>query len=180
MRDQLGSARSGVYLNNCTGASVTGGRYDLSAAANAAPVYVESCTGVRVTDATLLGTAAATNQDGVRATGTTGLSVRGVIASGVSRYGVYTTTTDRVIVAHCDMKDATSATKILVSGATTFIVQDNIEAVTSIPSTSYGSGSPEGAVTAPIGSTFQRLDGGAGTTLYVKESGTGNTGWVAK
>lgn len=43
-----------------------------------------------------------------------------------------------------------------------------------------GSGSPEGAVTAPVGSLFTRTDGGAGTTLYVKESGTGNTGWVAK
>lgn len=43
-----------------------------------------------------------------------------------------------------------------------------------------GTGTPEGNVTAPIGATFQRLDGGASTTFYVKESGTGNTGWVAK
>lgn len=43
-----------------------------------------------------------------------------------------------------------------------------------------GTGSPEGAVTAPVGSLFTRTDGGASTTLYVKESGTGNTGWVAK
>jgi hypothetical protein len=41
------------------------------------------------------------------------------------------------------------------------------------------SGTPEGAVTAPVGSLFLRTDGGTGTTLYVKESGTGNTGWVA-
>lgn len=41
-------------------------------------------------------------------------------------------------------------------------------------------GTPEGSVTAPVGSLFTRTDGGAGTTLYVKESGTGNTGWVAK
>lgn len=41
-----------------------------------------------------------------------------------------------------------------------------------------GSGTPEGAVTAPVGSLFLRTNGGAGTTLYVKESGTGNTGWV--
>lgn len=41
-------------------------------------------------------------------------------------------------------------------------------------------GSPEGAVTANVGSMFLRSDGGASTTLYVKESGTGNTGWVAK
>lgn len=43
-----------------------------------------------------------------------------------------------------------------------------------------GAGSPEGAVTAPIGSLYTRTDGGANTTLYVKESGAGNTGWVAK
>jgi hypothetical protein len=43
-----------------------------------------------------------------------------------------------------------------------------------------GSGTPEGAVTAPVGVMYQRTDGGAGTSLYIKESGTGNTGWVGK
>lgn len=43
-----------------------------------------------------------------------------------------------------------------------------------------GSGTPEGAVSATVGSLFMRTDGGTGTSLYVKESGTGNTGWVAK
>jgi hypothetical protein len=43
-----------------------------------------------------------------------------------------------------------------------------------------GAGTPEGAVTAPVGSLYTRTDGGALTTLYVKESGTGNTGWVGK
>lgn len=42
-----------------------------------------------------------------------------------------------------------------------------------------GNGSPETVVTANVGSLYSRLDGGAGTTLYVKESGTGNTGWAA-
>jgi hypothetical protein len=41
-------------------------------------------------------------------------------------------------------------------------------------------GSPEGVVTASVGSLYLRSNGGANTTLYVKESGTGNTGWVAK
>lgn len=41
-----------------------------------------------------------------------------------------------------------------------------------------GAGTPEGAVTAPVGSLYGRTDGGNGTTLYVKEVGTGNTGWV--
>jgi hypothetical protein len=43
-----------------------------------------------------------------------------------------------------------------------------------------GSGTPESAVTAPVGSMYSRTDGGAGTSLYVKESGSGNTGWVGK
>lgn len=43
-----------------------------------------------------------------------------------------------------------------------------------------GAGSPEGAVNAPVGSMWLRTDGGAGTTLYVKQSGTGNTGWAGK
>ena len=43
-----------------------------------------------------------------------------------------------------------------------------------------GAGSPEGVVAAPVGTIYLRTDGGTGTTLYVKESGTGNTGWVAK
>lgn len=42
------------------------------------------------------------------------------------------------------------------------------------------SGSPEGVVTARVGSECRRLDGGTGTTIYIKESGTGNTGWVGK
>ena len=42
-----------------------------------------------------------------------------------------------------------------------------------------GQGSPEGVISARVGTLYQRTDGGAGTTLYVKESGTGNTGWKA-
>lgn len=43
-----------------------------------------------------------------------------------------------------------------------------------------GYGSPESVITASVGSLYQRLDGGAITTLYVKTSGTGATGWTAK
>lgn len=42
-----------------------------------------------------------------------------------------------------------------------------------------GTGAPENVVTAPVGSIYLRTDGGENTTLYVKESGTGNTGWAA-
>lgn len=43
-----------------------------------------------------------------------------------------------------------------------------------------GSGSPEGVVTASVGSFYSRTDGGSGTSAYFKESGSGNTGWVAR
>lgn len=42
-----------------------------------------------------------------------------------------------------------------------------------------GAGTPEASITADVGSLYIRNDGGAGTTLYTKESGVGNTGWVA-
>jgi len=44
----------------------------------------------------------------------------------------------------------------------------------------WGYGSPESVIVAGVGSLYLRKDGGASTTLYVKESGTGATGWVAK
>jgi hypothetical protein len=43
----------------------------------------------------------------------------------------------------------------------------------------WGSGSPEGVATANVGSVYFRTDGASGTTLYTKESGTGNAGWAA-
>lgn len=43
-----------------------------------------------------------------------------------------------------------------------------------------GTGSPEGVVTAGAGSIYLRADGGAGTSLYVKQTAAGNTGWAAK
>lgn len=43
-----------------------------------------------------------------------------------------------------------------------------------------GSGSPNSVVTAPPGWIYLNSAGGAAATIWVKESGTGNTGWVAK
>jgi hypothetical protein len=41
-----------------------------------------------------------------------------------------------------------------------------------------GRGSPEGVATAPPGSDYRNLDGGAGATLWVKRSGSAAIGWV--
>lgn len=68
----------------------------------------------------------------------------------------------------------------LQSGGKLAWSQDTTSYGTTGPTLSSGSGSPEGVVTANVGSVYLRTNGGASTTFYVKESGTGNTGWVAK
>lgn len=43
-----------------------------------------------------------------------------------------------------------------------------------------GNGSPAGSIVADVGTLYRRLDGGASTTLYIKESGSGTSaGWRA-
>jgi hypothetical protein len=42
-----------------------------------------------------------------------------------------------------------------------------------------GHGSPQGVVTAPPGSDYRNLDGGAAQTFWVKQTGTDSHGWVA-
>lgn len=56
-------------------------------------------------------------------------------------------------------------------------IDENTDSTRSIR---FGTGTPEAVVSAGIGSVFLRTDGAASTTLYIKESGTGNTGWIAK
>lgn len=81
---------------------------------------------------------------------------------------------------------ATGVTNVQVSnpnygsGITDQLVPNgNLNAFTSL--VLYGTGSPEGVYDGPIGSLYRRVDGGAGTSLYVKEVGAGNnTGWVGK
>jgi len=57
---------------------------------------------------------------------------------------------------------------------------ESISSTLSFVTDGAAAGTPEGKVTAPVGSTWRRTDGGAGTCFYVKESGSGATGWVAK
>lgn len=43
-----------------------------------------------------------------------------------------------------------------------------------------GHGNPEGSITAVVGSLYLRDDVSATGALYVKQTGTGNTGWSLK
>ncbi|OMC69734.1 hypothetical protein BK121_14000 [Paenibacillus odorifer] len=49
-----------------------------------------------------------------------------------------------------------------------------------LPAVFIVEGSPEGVVTAPVGSLAMRTDGTTQATLYVKESGSAASGWKAK
>lgn len=68
----------------------------------------------------------------------------------------------------------------LANEVTTALITADEFQLSAGPTWTTGKGSPEGVVVAPIGSLYTRLDGSTSTTLYVKESGTGNAGWVAK
>jgi hypothetical protein len=45
--------------------------------------------------------------------------------------------------------------------------------------TMVGSGTPQGAVTAPPGSDYRNVTGAAGSIFWIKQTGTGPTGWIA-
>jgi len=83
-----------------------------------------------------------------------------------------------------EYKDHSNGSNMIVSPLTGIKTNKNIQcnSISLQGSTGIytGVGSPEGAISAKIGSLYIRTDGGAGTTLYIKESGTGNIGWIAK
>jgi len=41
-----------------------------------------------------------------------------------------------------------------------------------------GTGSPEGVIVADIGQRYMNTTGASGSVLYIKQTGSGNTGWV--
>jgi len=79
--------------------------------------------------------------------------------------------------------DGTSTTRMILNAGTGDITTVGGKLIFGAAADQHviaGTGSPEGVVTANPGSMYLNRSGGAGTTLYVKETLTGNTGWVAK
>lgn len=71
-------------------------------------------------------------------------------------------------------------TGLVEFGGTVRIKGAKVEMGTGGPTWTTGSGSPETVLSAPVGSLYTSTGGGVLTTLYVKTSGAGNTGWTAK
>lgn len=98
-----------------------------------------------------------------------------VITAAAGTFSVNTNSTARFVVANDGEISASTGNFNLTTAGKGIVFVGNNNVVWRT-----GAGSPEGAVTAPIGSLYTRTDGGANTTLYVKESGASSTGWVAK
>ena len=69
--------------------------------------------------------------------------------------------------------------RVTLGGHTTGKYEAGLEFGTSGPREMVGTGSPEGAVTAPAGSVWRQTDHATfGYVRWIKGSGTGNTGWL--
>lgn len=101
------------------------------------------------------------------------------LGSGVLNALIYLTSVSAVTLGASFIPD-TANTYNLGSSAFPFKTLFFGSAAVAGRSLTTGIGSPEGVVTAPVGSLYTNQSGGASTTLYVKTSGVGNTGWTAK
>lgn len=109
---------------------------------------------------------------GAAAHGITNL-VSSVVIGSLSATNGVSGLTNVIVIGHAVEPQGNNTAQIGTNGVTVLYLNGTVGWF-------RGTGSPEGVVTAPIGSFYSREDGGAATSFYVKESGTGNTGWVAK
>lgn len=54
---------------------------------------------------------------------------------------------------------------------------EELTRITNLNAPLQGTGSPEGVLTAEIGQRYMDTAGAAGSVLYIKQSGSGDTGW---
>lgn len=192
-----GNTRDGFYLAASTSAYKDVVFSGCHAESNALRGFlIESASGGWA-GAVLNGCTAASNtQNGIRLIGArqstvTGCQVRNNGSTSFPQIRVDATSREVSIVGNAIVSALSPSIGVeLIAGAAEITVDGNsILAATPISAGSAyrtgthswaGSGTPEGVVTAAIGSVFHRSDGGAGTSYYVKESGTGNIGWVGK
>ena len=74
---------------------------------------------------------------------------------------------------------ALTSQSLITTGSVTVGASSAFSFTTSNVAWLSGTGSPEGVTSGVIGSLYSRTDGGVNTSLYIKQSGTGNTGWAA-
>jgi parallel beta-helix repeat protein len=149
------SASYGVIVSNCTGVSVTDNKYRLEFDAGSAVAVAA----VRLASA--VDCDAAGNTCTVTASWGTNITVYGVWEGSGCSGNYARANTFRV-----------SPTKVAAS------IHYNTLSGSGIIVHDTGADAPN--LNAGVGSTWSRTNGGAGTSFYVKESGTDATGWVGK
>ena len=136
-------------------------------------ITLTGCTLVSVVNLAILNPGVGTTYVVNSNTNAANVSLTGVFAEGATLTSLARTAGGNLAVFGCQTNVAMAAG--LDSGAAVIIggtIND--------PRAFIGTATPEGTVTANVGATFQRSNGGANTSNYFKESGTGNTGWVGK
>ena len=75
---------------------------------------------------------------------------------------------------------ASTATEAASTATEATTVAQNAAATAAIAGILSGTGSPQGVVAAPVGSQYRDTAATNGAVIWVKASGTGNTGWVVQ
>lgn len=126
-------------------------------------------------------------------TGVSGSVIRPAVFVSNGKVGFLTNDPIAVVTAVSDSAAVVSVGAFAFSGATTNVIQvydsagqvrwavsatgDIVHNITNNIRTVIGAGSPEGVISAGVGSEYRRTDGAAGSWRYSKTNGTGNTGW---
>jgi hypothetical protein len=162
-----------VFVGYLAGQTMTTGNLNVVIGSSAA------LSAVGVGGATAIGGQAVSGQNGVAVGSQTSATASGAVANGCDSSGTGATTSTAN-----DFMLGTANHNVKILG--TLVVSKTLDATvgfrhgnSTLPSWQKGTGTPEGVVTAPIGSIFSRTDGTTNTALYRKESGVGNTGWIA-
>lgn len=183
-----GGIRLTTGSSDPTYATITGNNVKINSAVIGAGIFLQALNGLVVEDNTVT----VSSGNGIEVYSNIANMIGAVVSSnfvidtntGVNAYKVYAAGAGAIVNCVFGGNAQTGfTTHLATSGSVTFARSINpagfaMNAANLIWLT--GSGTPEGAVTADVGSLYTRSNGGASTTLYIKESGTGNTGWVAK
>ena len=171
----VGGGQSGVTNNGFVIRNVTDNTFPLVISDAGASVFASSVTAPTVNVGSGLTIYSDGNTSRIAETGTGDLLIQGTNLTLAD-----TTTGENFLTAISNgaVKLFYNGSPRLETSASGLTVTGDIE-INQGPSIKSGTNSPEASVTAPIGSLFLRTNGGAGSTLYVKESGSGNLGWAA-
>lgn len=167
---QLSATTNGIQLVKCEDVNISGNYIGYQTATDKVGLSIETSSKINFTGNTL-------------------------VNARITIYAVTAVTLDDILISGNRIKTVGSGLLQSLSGGAS--LGSNVQVLNNIGNSSainrnyfdlaanrfkgFGAiGTPEGAIIAGIGSKWINTTGGAGTTLYVKESGTGNTGWIGK